>query len=51
LVGEPEGKNILYDLNANGNIIVKRKERIYSGGPVGNRLSEFPKRKIETSSY
>ena len=27
LVGEPEGKNILYDLNADGNIIVKWKRK------------------------
>jgi hypothetical protein len=27
LAGEPEGKNILYDLNADGNIIVKWKSK------------------------
>jgi hypothetical protein len=27
LVGEPEGKNILYDLNADGNIIIKWKRK------------------------
>jgi hypothetical protein len=27
LVGETEGKNILYDLNADGNIIVKWKRK------------------------
>ena len=52
LVGKPEGKNILCDLNADGNIIVKwkMKERIYSGWPVRNRRFVYPKRKIETSS-